>query len=442
MPMMNGFHLFRHFTVLTPDRSGGVVVLTDHHVAVSDGRIVYCGPSEESARTFLPADAELYDGFGKILMPAFANAHGHIAMTLMRNSADDLNLHDWLFKVIFPREERLTAEIVRQGTLLGLCEMIRSGTGAAADMYYFSDSVVQAVLESGMRANICCEGKSVNPKSGRTEPDQPAFERFFRQVDQTGRDRLRAAIMIHSIYLYEESLYRPLAEMAHAAGAFIQVHVSETRREVEDCIARYGMRPTAKLDSLGVLDGPTIASHCVHLNDEDRAILARPQILVSHNPSSNMKLGSGLADVPAMLRSGIRVGLGTDGAASNNTLDLYREMRLAAFIAKALHGDASALRATDVIRMATSDGMTGMGFPDSGYIEAGCQADLQVFRIDHPSLTPLGEAGSAIVYCGDGARVESLMVNGLFLMYKHEIRTLDEERILADSADAANELCQ
>lgn len=437
---MNDFHLFRHFTVLTPDRSGGVSVLTDHHVAVSDGRIVYCGPSEESARSFLPDDAEQYDGHGKLLMPAFANAHGHIAMTLMRNTADDLNLHDWLFNAIFPREERLTDDIVRKGTLLGLCEMIRSGTGAAADMYYFSDAVVQAVLDSGMRANVCCEGKSFNPKSGKTEPDSQAFDRFFREVDQAGGGRMRAALMIHSIYLYDEPLYKPLADMAHAAGAFIQVHVSETRREVEECVSRYGMRPPAKLASLGVLDGPVIASHCVHLNDEDRAILSRPHVLVSHNPSSNMKLGSGLADVPAMLQSGIRVGLGTDGAASNNTLDLYREMRLAAFIAKALHGDASALRATDVIRMATCDGMVGLGFTDSGRIETGCQADLQVLRLDHPSLTPLGEASAAIVYCGDGARVESLMVDGQFLMYKHEIRTLDEERILAESADAASKL--
>jgi len=437
---MNSAYLFRHFTVLTPDRSDGVLVLTDHHVAVSDGRIFYCGPSEEAARTFLPSDADLYDGYGKMLMPAFANAHGHIAMTLMRNTADDLNLHEWLFNAIFPREERLTADIVRKGTLLGLCEMIRSGTGAAADMYYFSDAVVQAVLDSGMRANVCCEGKSLNPKSGKTEPDQQAFARFIREVDQAGEGRLRAALMIHSIYLYDESLYKPLADMAHAAGAFIQVHVSETRREVEECVARYGMRPPAKLDSLCVLDGPVIASHCVHLNDEDRAILARPHILVSHNPSSNMKLGSGLADVPAMLKSGIRVGLGTDGAASNNTLDLYKEMRLAAFIAKALHGEASALRASDVVRMATCDGMAGMGFPDSGRVEAGCLADLQIFRVDHPSLTPLGEASSAVVYCGDGARVESLMVNGQFLMYKHEIHTLDEERIMAESADAASRL--
>lgn len=437
---MNKGCLFRHFTVLTPVRSGGVVVYQDCHVSVLGRQIVYCGLSEEAARSVLPADIEIHDGFGRLLMPVLANAHGHIAMTLMRNSADDRNLHDWLFNVIFPREERLTADSVREGTLLGICEMIRSGTGAAADMYYHSDAVAQAFLESGMRANICCEGKGRNPLTGKTETRLQDLNAFYQQYENAGDGRLRTALMIHSIYLYEESLYAELAAMAMEIGCFIQVHVSETHREVEECIARYGMRPPAKLASTGVLSGPVIASHCVHLNDEDRSILARPNLLAVHNPSSNMKLGSGLADVPAMLKAGIRVGLGTDGAASNNSLDLFREIRLASFIAKSIHEDASTLKAAEVIRMATCDGLAGLGFQDSGYISAGHAADFQIIRIDHPAMTPLGDAEAAVVYCGDGSFVESMMIDGRFLLYKKELMTLDEEKILSGATNAAKQL--
>ncbi len=429
--------LFRHFNILTPTASGVVANLSDSHVSVLGNRIVYVGPSEAQARSCLPEVIDILDGYGKLMMPALANAHGHIAMTLMRNTADDLNLHDWLFNAIFPREERLTGAIVRQGALLGLCEMIRGGTGVCADMYYHSDQVAQTILESGMRANVCCEGKTTNPDTRKSEVKPDQLAKFVRQFEGAGEGRLNVALMVHSVYLYDEHLYPELAAMAKEAAVFIQVHISETTREVDECVAKYGMRPPERLASFGVLDGPVIASHCVHLNDEDRAILARPNLMAVHNPSSNMKLGSGLADVPAMLANGIRVGLGTDGAASNNTLDLFHEMRLASFIAKARHRDAGSLNAADVIRMATSDGYAGMGFAHAGMIEAGFLADLQIIDLGHPALTPLGDPAAAIVYCGAAGFVESVMVDGRFLMYKGDLQTLDEQKIMMDAKEAA-----
>jgi 5-methylthioadenosine/S-adenosylhomocysteine deaminase len=425
--------LFQNITVVTPIGGSQTMTTTAAWVAVKDGLISYAGDSELAAQNMLEGHQYVkYNGHHKIMLPAMANTHGHIAMTLLRNQADDCNLHDWLFKMIFPRETRLNQQTVYTGTMLGLAEMIRSGTGAAADMYYYSESVARAALETGFRLNFCCDAKTADV-SGKVRIDPDLLADHLRQYQQHPSGLLRVSLLVHSVYLYETSLYPELADMARDLNCSVQVHVSETSQEVADCLQKHGSRPPRQLEKYGFFQTPTIAAHCVHLDDEDRHILASHQVLVAHNPSSNLKLGSGIADLPSMIKAGIRIGLGTDGAASNNNLDMYREMRLASFLAKGLSGDASALSASMILDMATQQGMIGLGFPRSGRIEAGFQADLQIVDYDSPAMTPLGEPASALVYSSGSGCVESLMVDGCWLMRQRALLTIDEEKVLYEA---------
>jgi len=430
--------LFRSYTVVTPDEASGATVTEEAHVAVVGDRIGYAGTDLALAKQSLGAGPHVeYTGNGKLLLPAFANAHGHTAMVLMRNAADDLNLHDWLFQVIFPMEARLRRQDVYNGSLLGIIQMIRTGTGACADMYYHSDATLEAAVTAGIRMNLCCEGKESGPDPGSARVLPDALSDFVRLCESTGKGRIRPSLMIHSVYLYDEALYPALTEMAKTAGIPIQTHLAETRKEVEDCIARYGRRPAEQMERFGMFEVPCIAAHAVHLDAREMELLSTREVTLVHNPSSNMKLGSGVAPVCEQLACGIPVALGTDGAASNNALDIYREMRLAAFLAKGTALDASALPAATVLRMATETGMKAMGFPDSGRIEAGAKADLQILDTGDLSLCPLGDPLSAIVYSADSCAVESLMIDGRMLMHKRELLTLDEERIRYEAVKSA-----
>jgi 5-methylthioadenosine/S-adenosylhomocysteine deaminase len=437
---MNQACLFSRIILISPTGPDTCTIMPEAWVAVRDGLIQYAGLSETDARqTLAGINHETYSGSGKILLPALANTHGHLAMTLLRNQADDRNLQDWLFNVIFPRETRLNESVVHTGTLLGIAEMIRSGTGAAADMYYYSDAVAAAALETGFRLNFCCDTKTT-AADGRSQVSPEILHRDLSQYHRHPSGLLRVSLLVHSVYLYDAAIYPELAETARSADCPVQVHVAETRREVEECLQKYGCRPPCQLEKFGFFQTPTIASHCVFLNDEDREILARNRVLAAHNPSSNLKLGSGIADLTAMLLAGMTVGLGTDGAASNNNLDLYREMRLASFLAKGSTGDAAAMPAGTILDMATRQGMAGLGFAGSGRIAAGCAADLQIVDTARPSMTPLGNPVSALIYSADSGCVESLMVDGRWLMRKRELLTLDEEKVIKEAETAARYL--
>ncbi|MGI6333668.1 MAG: amidohydrolase family protein [Saccharofermentanales bacterium] len=433
-------HLFADIFLVTPDEKGRITTTGHAYVSVRGNTIRYAGQSFEMAvDSFHGAAYERYDGRNRILLPALANTHGHLAMTLFRNQADDRNLQDWLFNVIFPREERLNEEIVYTGTLLGIAEMIRSGTGAAADMYYHDEAVAQAALAAGFRLNFSCDAKDPRPDGQHDLLPQLLADRMERYARHPS-DLLRVSLLVHSIYLYEDALYPELAKLAETLNCPVQIHVSETRQEVAECVRKYGCRPPRQLEKFGFFRTPTLAAHCTFLDDDDRAILAKYPVVVAHNPSSNLKLGSGIADLAAMIDAGLNVGLGTDGAGSNNNLDLYREMRLAAFLAKGTTGDAAKLSAGQLLDMASRIGMAGLGFANSGRIAAGTDADLQIINYDVPSMTPLGDPVAALVYSSDASLVESLMVQGRFLLYKGELQTVDEEKLLAEARQAAQRL--
>jgi len=442
--------LFKNFTVVTPTPDGKVEVLHDAFVAVKGGRITYVGDDRSLAvRALMEAQRESggtqigydeYSGRNKILMPTFANSHTHVPMSIMRNSADDMCLEDWLFKRILPREEHLRKEDVYYASLLGMAEMISGGTGAAADMYFMSDETACAALQSGFRMNLCQDGKIHDDSGWRA--DKASLLAFRNSFHGAGGGLLRTSLMIHSIYLYPESLYPDLVAEASDLGVSVQVHICETRTEVENCIKKYGVTPVAALSNFGVFDLPCIAAHGVHLNEEDRDILAAAHVTVVHNPSSNMKLASGFADVEAMKKQGVNVALGSDGCASNNNADMYMEMRLASFVAKGKSFDPEKLKAEEVILMATRNGYTGMGFPDCGVIAEGMSADLQIVDYDRPSMWPLGNPVSALVYSAGAEAVESVMIAGRFVKYKGDLMTIDLEKVKAETAKRAAYITQ
>jgi len=442
--------LFKNFTVVTPNKNQRIDVLTNAFVAVKGEKIIYVGEERSLAvRALMEAQREAggtqigfdeYDGKNKILLPTFANAHTHIPMTLMRNSADDMALEDWLFKRIIPREEHLRKEDVYFASLLGIAEMISGGTGAAADMYFMSDETACAALQSGFRLNLCQDGKIFDDSGWRVDPTSLlAFKNTF---NGSGGGLLRTSLMIHSVYLYPQSLYGELVSEARAVGVPIQVHVSETETEVKNCIEKYHATPTEALANWGVFDLPCIAAHGVHLTVSDMDILAAAKVTVAHNPSSNMKLASGFADVDKMIRSGINVALGTDGCASNNNADMYMEMRLASFMAKGKYMNPAIVTAEDVLVMATANGYNGLGFPDCGMISEGYNADLQIVDYDRPSMWPLGNPISALVYSAGSQAVESVMIAGRFVKYKGELTTIDMEKVKAETIKSAKFITQ
>ncbi len=425
--------IFKNITVVTPD-NGEVKVYNDFSVSVCEDVITYVGCSVDDAIKSVPVEAEIeyYDGKNRILLPSFVNSHTHLAMTLMRNHADDTTLQKWLFDMIFPVEAKLRLEDINNGNLLGIAEIIKSGTGACANMYMNYEDVndAQIALETGIKINTVFNGGKFDNFTGKFKIDKEYFNSFFNKYNNTGNGRVKCGVLVHSIYLYDEDYYYGLAELAAENKTFIHVHVSETEREVNECIEKYKMRPPEILKKMGIFDVPCLAAHCVHMNDNDIRILKENNVTVAHNPVSNLKLGSGFADIKKLIDAGVNVTIGTDGPASNNNLDLYKDMRIASYLAKGLHKDASVISASEIIKSATVNGAKGLCFNNAGEIKVGFDADIQILTTDNISMTPLGDPLAAIVYSADSNCVESLMISGKMLMRKRELLTIDEEKVI------------
>lgn len=457
--MLNRPLILTNITVVTPTREGKITVLPDAFVSVMDGKIEYVGQSLQKAEQslcrirnheeqgLLPSQEEelsssvkyeMYSGVDRLLLPTFANGHSHIPMSILKNSADDLKLEDWLFNVILPRESKLLPSDIYYASLLGIAEMINGGTGAAADMYYMSDETARAALESGFRLNLGHFGKIEEKDAWRADPSGLAA--FRKEFHLAGNGLLRVSLMVHSIYLYPDYLYPLLAKEAKEADVSIQVHVSETRTEVENCLSKYGVSPVEALSNFGIFDRPCIAAHGVHLSDRDRDILASHNVTIAHNPSSNLKLASGVCDVRTLRSKGINVCIGTDGSASNNNLDMFIEMRIASLIAKERFNDPENMKAEETLFMATRAGYIGMSFADCGVIEAGMNADFQVVNCDNPSMWPISDPVSTLVYGTPSSAVESVMIAGRFVKYRGELTTIDFEKVKAETLSSSKRI--
>lgn len=412
------------FKNVTLYQDGGI--LTDRYVRIKGEFIA----SITEERPHLEEGEIVRDAAGHVMLPGFANTHSHIPMTLMRGYGEGLPLQRWLFEKMFPFEDRLTAEDCYWGTSLGLLEMIASGTVSYSDMYYNISEIARATAEAGMKANI---GRGVTANGSPSFQDHIArtdMEDLDRMVREQGWDSLiRVDSTIHGEYTSDEKLVREVAEYTKATGRILQVHLSETRSEHEACVEKHGMTPAEYFSRCGLFDGPAIAAHCVHVTDRDIEILKHHDVTVAHCISSNMKLGSGIAPLKKFLDRGVRVTLGTDGAASNNNLNFLEEIHLAAMVHKAFEEDSLFLSPGKMLEMASENGFLAQGRPESGALRAGSAADLILISTQSPHMTPSFNIPANIIYSAQSSDVRLTMVNGRILYENGEYKTLDEEKI-------------
>lgn len=429
--------LFVNGPILTLDRAG---LVNPGMLAVRDGRIARVAPYQPESLAGIAATETVDLGGRRLLMPGLVNAHTHAAMTLFRGLADDLPLMEWLTRYIFPVEKSLTAEWVLWGTRLACLEMIASGTTTFCDMYLFAQQVAEAAEAAGLRALV---GEVLYDFPSPNYGPPAAGLRYTRDLIARwrGHDRIRVAVQPHAPYTCSPDLLRECAALAEATDVPLITHLAETSHEEATLRERYGRSPVAHLDALGLLTPRLIADHAVHLSAAEIERLAAAGVAVAHNPESNMKLASGAAPVPDLLRAGVRVGLGTDGCASNNNLDLFGEMDSAAKLQKLVRSDPTALPAGQVVQMATAMGADALGLGAvTGSLVPGKAADLILVDFDQPHLTPVYDYVSHLVYCVRGADVTDTMVAGRWLRRNRAFMTLDPEEVCGRVQDLAGQV--
>ena len=417
-------------TVVTMDGSGRV--LPRGAVAIQGRNIVAVEPAEGIAARYVAK--ETLDAGGHIVMPGLVNTHGHAPMVLYRGLADDLALMEWLQKYIFPAEAKtVSPEFVRAGTRLAALEMIQSGTTTFTDMYYFEEEIARVTKAAGLRGVL---GQTVIqfPVADARTPEE-ALARAEAFLEEFADDELIVpALAPHAMYTLEAKTLKAVRAMADRYSSPVLIHLAETADESKTSMARHKVSPTRYLERLGFWGPRTVAAHGVWLNAADIAILAKRNVGVSHNPESNMKLASGTAKVPALRKAGVAVGLGTDGAASNNDLDMFEAMRQAAFLHKLTTNDPRTLPARAVLAMATIEGARALGLQNQiGSLEPGKRADLIVVAADRARHTPMYDPLSHLVYVARGDDVTTTIVNGRVLMRDRKVSTLDEAAVIKEA---------
>ena len=436
--------LFINALVLTMDEN-----FSQYHrgaVAVQGDSIVAVGNEEEIKQEYATRAQETIDCNGKVLMPGLVNAHTHVPMTLLRGLADDLRLDVWLMGYMMPVErEFVSPEFVRLGTLLACAEQIRSGVTTFNDMYYFEEDVAKAAADAGMRA-VCGQTVMKFPA-----PDAASYEdslQMAREFIQRWKDHplIVPAVSPHAPYTCTAEILRATAELAKEFDVPLHTHLAETAFEVENMREEHGIPVIPYVKKQGLFEAKVIAAHCVHVDTGEIRTLMHARAGVSHNPSSNLKLASGFAPVMKMLETGLNVGIGTDGPASNNDLDMFEEVRLAAFVAKAVTNDPTSLPAPWALLMATRLGAQALHIGHlTGSLEAGKRADLILVDIsplhNSPSFKRAADnAYAQIVYAGKSTDVSDVMVNGRWLMRNHQLLTVNEEELLVQAAEVARKI--
>ena len=422
--------LIHNCTAVLMDEAG--TVLPGAYVAVEGTRIVSVG----TVRPQGAFDQEI-DGKGNVLMPGFVNAHTHVPMTAMRGYGDGNNLQDWLNNYIFPVEARWDDRAIRSCTALGLAEMIASGVTTIADMYDHCDAITQEVVAAGLSANIA---RGTTLFADEFDPAVfPGCVELRELVDRWhgyNDGQILVDACIHGEYTSDRRLWAWLADYAKEKGLGMHVHISETRTEHEECIARHGKTPLQTLNDYGVWDTRSIAAHCVWTTPEDWALMAEKGISAIHNPISNLKLGSGIAPVPAMKKAGVNVCLGTDGVSSNNCTDFFSDLKFAAILHNGAGCDPLALLPLDALKMATRDGGIALG-RKTGVIQAGYMADLILVDFSHLNLTPCHSVISNLAYAAHGSDVVMNMARGKVIYKDGDFLTIDLERVRREVADYA-----
>ena len=416
--------------------NGSYVCLKNGYLGINGDRIDYVG-------THAPRDTydEVKDLTGKFLLPGLVNGHTHTGMSLLRGLGSDLPLKEWLFDTVFPVEDRLTDEDLRLGMELSLLEMIASGTTSFTDMYMGAGFCAPAVLASGMKANLCRPLQSFDPdEEPMTCRRMKEMLALYEEWNGAGNGRILVDFSIHAEYTCTEKMVLAAAEEAQKRGAGMHLHLSETEAEQQNCVEKYGLTPAQWFDNLGAFSGRAYAAHGVWLTAEDRALLKERGVVVVHCPESNLKLGSGVADVPAMVREGMMVALGTDGAASNNNLNMMEEMHLCALLHKGTYRDPTLLPLNSVLQMATLNGAKLQGRTDTGILAVGKKADIIAVDMDRPHLTPCIDPLSNLLFSAQAADVAMTMADGKILYENGAFLTLDRDRILFEARQTAERI--
>jgi 5-methylthioadenosine/S-adenosylhomocysteine deaminase len=428
--------LIENVDILTMDKEGHF--FEDGVILYKDDTIEYVGPRSGlqnwDARgnpDLKPCLGELdnverIDGKGMLALPGFINAHCHVSMTIFRGYADNMPLWEWLSERIWPLEEKLVAEDAYWLTLLGTAEMISAGVTTFSDMYMFMSQTAKAVLDCGMRAVL---GRGLTGPDNNTQLRHKEVEELFDQSKQSC-GRISTMIAPHAVYTCSPEYLKTCLQLAERFGVGIHIHMSETEKEVADCVREYGKTPVRHLYDLGLFDVPITAAHCVHLTHDDMELMEEKNVKAVHCPSSNMKLASGFAPVDELLERGICVALGTDGAASNNNLSILKEMSLAALIAKGRTGNARALSADTAIKMATIQGARALSLEQEiGSLEPGKKADIQLIDFKQPHYYPKQNPSVHLVYSGHSGDVNTVIIDGQIVMQDRNLTTINMDEV-------------
>ena len=419
--------LFRNISLLDENFS----LCQDMYLATKDDRIVYIGKTKPSG-----GFGREYDGKSRLLTPGFYNAHAHSPMALMRGYGENLALQDWLNTRIFPFEDKLSGNAVYWATMLCMAESIRFGIVSSSDMYYFTEDMVRAVLDSGAKNNI---SRAISNPFGTPVSELPSIREMRESVrfNGLGNGRIKIDASLHAEYTSDEATARAVADFAKEENLNMHVHVSETKLEHEECKERReGRTPVRYLNDCGIFDTPSIAAHCVWIEGEDYDILKEKGVTVATNPVSNLKLASGICDVPALLEKGINVAIGTDSVASNNNLSFLEEIKTMALVAKVKHMDPTLITPLQALYAATRGGALAQGRDDCGVLKEGMKADLLAFRTDTPEMNPVHDMMNNMVYSASDGDIAMTMIDGEVLYEEGEFTKLDTERICFEAGKA------
>ena len=420
--------LIKNATVVLPDGQTKTA-----NIAVEGSKILAIGEA--------PADfiaEQTIDAKDMLAIPGFVNAHTHASMTLLRSYADDMELMTWLNDHIWPVEAKMISNDIYWGAALAAVEMIQSGTTSFADMYGpFMERVADVVTESGMRGVLSRGIIGVAPDGEKKLEENVTL---YEDYNGAANGRIKVMFGPHAPYTCPPDFLKKVAAAAQRLGAEVHIHMNETKAEIEQITKQYGKRPFEYVEDTGLFESPTLAAHCVHLSDDEIAIIKKHNIRVAHNPGSNMKLASGIAPVPRLLKEGVTVALGTDGTSSNNNLDMLQEVQLAALLHKVNEYDPLAVPAFEALKMGTEYGAKAVGLDGIGRLEAGAKADIVLVSMKGASCVPRFNEVSLLVYSGSAADVDTVICDGKVLMQHRELKTLDEEKIKYEAQKCAERL--
>lgn len=396
--------------------------LAKKSIGIIDDTIAFVGEIPEDFQ-----EDKIIEGEGFLVMPGLVNAHTHSAMSLLRNYADDIPFWEWLTEKVWPVENQMGAPEVYWGSMLSIAEMIRSGVTAFADMYFLSEETAKAAVQGGMRASIA---KGLVGSSENDADRLAGTKELTRTWHRAENGLITVMAGPHAPYTCDDAFLHKVTNLCDELNIPIHIHLSESLKEVEDSLSKHGRTPIQHMDHLGVFRHHTLAAHCVHLHPADFEILREKQVHVVHNPASNLKLGNGIAPLAQLLEAGIPVSLGTDGSSSNNNLNLFEEMNLAALLAKGSTGEPTAAPAWTVLKMATTGGAQALNLhQEIGDIKPGMKADMIMVDLNQPHLYPRLNLEASMVYSAQASDVDTVIINGKIVMEKKEMKTLDLERI-------------